>query len=377
MIYFDNAATTINKPKEVIDAVSYAMMNFGNANRGLYEQSLKSSNVIYDTRIKLSKFFNSSDYRKVIFTSNSTEALNVAIKGILKKGDHVITTELEHNSVLRPLYEKETEGVEISYLKIDKYGNINYDDLKKLLKDNTKLVVTTHGSNVLGNLLNVKEIGNFCKNNNLIYIVDASQTAGEVEIDMTDMNIDILCFTGHKSLFGPQGTGGLILNREIDIKNMKSGGTGIKTFDKFQPKVFPTYLEAGTLNSHGICGINASIDYINKIGIKKIKEKNEMLTKYFYDKIRGIEGIKIYGDFTNFNRCPIVSINLLGYDSAKISDYLYEKYEIATRPQGHCAPLVHKSFKTEKQGMVRFSFSYNNNIYEIDTAVNALKNILN
>lgn len=375
MIYFDNAATTYDKPKKMIDAVVTAMNNSGNAGRGVHSASMSASGTVFDCRVKLSKFFGSNDADTVVFTNNSTESLNIAIKGILKSGDHVITTNLEHNAVLRPLYEMVEKGVFLDIVKCDEFGNIDIHDIEKMIKKNTKMIVTTHGSNVIGNIIDIKKIGELAKNNNIVYVVDASQTAGIFDINVNDMNIDVLCFTGHKGLLGPQGTGGMIIKDKIDIRVLKSGGTGIKTFDKIMPKELPTHLEAGTLNSHGIAGLSASIDYINELGLEKIRDKEYSLMKYLYDNVKNINGVKIYGDFSTKERCAIVSLNIADYDSGKISDYIYENYQIATRPKGHCAPLVHEFFGTKEQGMVRFSFCYENTFDEVDVAIKAIKEI--
>ena len=375
MIYFDNAATTYYKPAAMIEAVVHAMKNSGNAGRGLHSASMESSHSIFSAREKLAKFFGSTNPAFTVFTNNSTESLNIAIKGLLSKGDHVITTNLEHNAVLRPLYEMEQIGVELSIVKCDKDGNIDISDIEKEIKNNTKMIVTTHGSNVIGNVLDIKKIGNLAKKNNILYVVDASQTAGVFDIDVVDMNIDVLCFTGHKGLLGPQGTGGMIIKDGIDIKVFKSGGTGIKTFDKTMPRELPTHLEAGTMNAHGIAGLSASIDYLNELGLENIRKKEYELMNYFYENIKNIDGVKIYGDFSTKNRCAIVSLNISDYDSGKISDYIYEKYSIATRPKGHCAPLIHEFFGTKEQGMVRFSFCYENTFEEVDVAIKAIKEI--
>ncbi|WP_155485279.1 aminotransferase class V-fold PLP-dependent enzyme, partial [Paraclostridium sordellii] len=227
MIYLDNAATTMKKPQCVIDAVVNAMTHMGNAGRGANEASLDASRIIYNTREKISNLVNLKNPSRVAFTCNSTESLNTAIKGILTNKDHAITTSLEHNSVLRPLYELEEKGMELSVVQCDENGNINYDDFEKLIKENTKAIVCTHASNLVGNVLDVKKIGEIAKNHNLVFIVDASQSAGVFEIDMQDMNIDILCFTGHKGLLGPQGTGGLCVREGINVKPLKVGGSGV------------------------------------------------------------------------------------------------------------------------------------------------------
>lgn len=375
MIYFDNAATTLHKPQEVIDAVIKAMTSMGNAGRGNTSASMEASHIIFDTRENLAKLFNIKDSSRIAFTCNSTEALNIAIKGSLTTGDHVITTMLEHNSVLRPLYEMENKGVELSIIQADKLGNISYDEIQSLIKNNTKSIVCTHGSNLTGNLVDIEKIGKICKEHNLLFIVDASQTAGVFPIDVEKMNIDILCFTGHKSLLGPQGTGGIFVKEGIDVTPLKSGGTGILTYSKTQPLIMPTHLEAGTLNGHGIAGLNAGIEFINKIGMKKIREKEENLMWRFYNEVKELPHIKIYGDFSKKERCPIVTLNIDNYDSGDIAEELLN-YGVATRAGGHCAPLMHEALGTIKQGAVRFSFGYFNTEEEVDEVIKIIKNII-
>lgn len=375
MIYFDNAATTLHKPQEVIDAVIKAMTSMGNAGRGNTSASMEASHIIFDTRENLAKLFNIKDSSRIAFTCNSTEALNIAIKGSLTTGDHVITTMLEHNSVLRPLYEMENKGVELSIIQADKLGNISYDEIKSLIKNNTKSIVCTHGSNLTGNLVDIEKIGKICKEHNLLFIVDVSQTAGVFPIDVKKMNIDILCFTGHKSLLGPQGTGGIFVKEGIEVTPLKSGGTGILTYSKNQPSIMPTHLEAGTLNGHGIAGLNAGIEFINKIGMKKIREKEENLMWRFYNKVKELPHIKIYGDFSKKERCPIVTLNIDNYDSGDITEELLN-YGVATRAGGHCAPLMHEALGTIEQGAVRFSFGYFNTEEEVDEVIKIIKNII-
>lgn len=374
MIYLDNAATTIKKPQCVIDAVVNAMTHMGNAGRGANEASLDASRIIYDTREKISDLVNLKNPSRVAFTCNSTESLNVAIKGILTNKDHAITTSLEHNSVLRPLYELEEKGMELSVVQCDENGNINYDDFEKLIKENTKAIICTHASNLVGNVLDVKKIGEISKKHNLVLIVDASQSAGVFEIDMQDMNIDILCFTGHKGLLGPQGTGGLCVREGINVRPLKVGGSGVNTFSKTQPEAMPTILEAGTLNGHAIAGLNAALDYLKEEGIENIQKREEELMFRFYNGIKDIKDIKIYGNFEN-KRAAIVAFNVGDIDSAAFSDELSLDYDISTRPGAHCAPLMHKAMNTEEQGAVRFSFSHYNTEEEIDTAINAVKEI--
>lgn len=375
MIYFDNAATTLHKPQEVIDAVIKAMTSMGNAGRGNTSASMEATHTIFEARENIVKFFNIEDSSNIAFASNSTEALNTAIKGTLKSGDHVITTMLEHNSVLRPLYEMEKRGVEISFIETDNLGNPLYADINKLIKSNTKAIICTHASNLTGNLVDIKFIGNLCKEKNLLFIVDASQTAGVFPIDVKKMNIDILCFTGHKSLLGPQGTGGIYVKDGIEIIPLKSGGTGILTYEKQQPSKMPTHLEAGTLNGHGIAGLNAGIEFINKTGIDIIRKKEEELMWRFYNGIKNLPNIKIYGDFNSNDRCPIVTINIGEFDSGDVAEELLAQ-GVSTRAGGHCAPLMHEALGTVNQGAVRFSFSYFNTFEEVDEVIEILKNII-
>ena len=375
MIYFDNAATTLHKPQAVVDAVVHAMTTAGNAVRGTHAASLAASRIVYDARVKIAQFFHCSRADHVVFTANSTEALNIAISGTLGKGDHIVSTDLEHNSVLRPLYYLEKQGAALSFVRADKKGNIDYADFETLIRSDTKAIVCTHVSNLTGNALDLERIGAIAKAHQLLFIVDASQSAGCLDIDMERMQIDILCFTGHKGLMGPQGTGGLCIREGVEIRPFKRGGSGIHSYDREQPKSYPTRLEAGTLNSHGIAGLSAAVDYIRKIGIHMIQEKEQELMWRFYDGIHNIPGITIYGDFSTKNRAAILSLNIKGYDSGTVSDILSEEYDIATRSGAHCAPRMHQALGTVETGAVRFSFSWFNTREEVDTAIEAIREI--
>lgn len=375
MIYLDNAATTMKKPDVVIKAVTDALCSMGNAGRGAHDASLDASRMVFDLRTKLAAFFNAESPRQIVFTANSTESLNIAIKGVLNSGDHVITTELEHNSVLRPLYEMEMQGVELTILKSDSQGNLSYADFEKEIRGNTKAIVCTHGSNLTGNLIDIALVGKIAKDHKLLFIVDASQTAGVFPIDVQAMNIDILCFTGHKALLGPQGTGGMYVREGINVRPLLSGGSGVQTFLKSHPEEMPTALEAGTLNSHGLAGLRAALGYIIDTGLDEIRQKEQNLMWMFYDQVKDIPGIKVYGDFTQNERCPIVTLNIRDYDSSEVSDALYVNYGISTRSGGHCAPLMHQALGTKQQGAVRFSFSHFNSMDEINTAILALKEL--
>lgn len=375
MIYFDNAATTLRKPDCVIEAVVEAMQSFGNSGRGVHGGALSASRIIYDARAALAQLFGAESPERIAFTANSTQALNTAIKGVLNPGDHVITTALEHNSVLRPLYELEDKGVELTILPADSLGNIRYEDFEREIRPNTKAIVTTHGSNLTGNLLDIAKIGAIARRLGLIYIVDASQTAGVFHIDVQKMGIDILCFTGHKGLLGPQGTGGLYVRSGLEIRPLLSGGSGVQTYLRAHPPRMPTALEAGTLNGHGIAGLGAAVRHLLEIGTQTVREKERELMTAFYQEVIRIPGIKVYGDFRSMDRCAIVSLNVRDYDSGKVSDALSEQYGIATRPGAHCAPLMHRALGTVEQGAVRFSFSHYNTEEEIMIAVSALREL--
>lgn len=375
MIYMDNAATTMRKPEAVITAVMNAMNSMGNAGRGAHAASLSASRVIYNAREALARFFNAESPKQIVFTNNSTESLNIAIKGLLEPGDHVVTTMLEHNSVLRPLYEMEQKGVSLTIVKSDKQGRISYEEVEEAVQENTKAIICTNGSNLTGNYVDVKRIGAIAKNKGVLFVVDASQTAGVYPIDVQDMNIDVLCFTGHKSLLGPQGTGGLCVREGLKLKPLKSGGSGVLTYSKEHPSDMPTALEAGTLNGHGIAGLGAAIEYLEKEGIDNIREKELQHMWKFYHGVKEIPGVKVYGDFETELRCPIVTLNIGDYDSSEVSDELLMTYGISTRPGAHCAPLMHEALGTVEQGAVRFSFSHYNTDEEIEAAIQAIKEL--
>ena len=376
MIYFDNAATTLRKPDCVVQAVAEAMCTLGNSGRSIHAGALDASRIIYDTRAAIAKLFHAESPERIAFTANSTEALNIAIKGVLNTGDHVVTTELEHNSVLRPLYEMEDKGVALTIVPADHKGSIRYEDIEQSICSETKAIVTTHGSNLTGNLLDIGRIGKIAQKYGLLYIVDASQTAGVFPIDVQAMHIDILCFTGHKGLLGPQGTGGLYVREGVEIKPLLSGGSGVQTYLRSHPPQMPTALEAGTLNGHGIAGLLAAVNYIEKTGMENIRKKEQALMATFYSAVSVIPGITVYGDFSERNRCPIVTLNVRDYDSGLISDVLAQEYGIATRPGAHCAPLMHKALGTVEQGAVRFSFAHFNTHEEIKAAVSALRELV-
>lgn len=374
-VYLDNAATTMIKPDCVTEAVIRAMKHFGNSGRGAHEASLDASRTIYEVREKLSNLFHGYGPNQTAFTLNATESLNTVILGLFNPGDHVITTVMEHNSVLRPLHRLEREGVSVTCLPCDESGRLCYDGLAKSLRPDTRAVVCTHASNVTGNGIDLKRVGEFCRENGLYFVVDASQTAGVLPIDMQAMKIDALCFTGHKGLFGPQGTGGMCLRTGLSVRPLKSGGSGIESYNREHPIEMPAALEAGTLNSHGIAGLLAALVYLEERGIGDIHRREMSLMRRFYDGVKEIPGIRLYGDYAGEDRAAIVALNLDDWDSSRVSDELYVTYKISTRPGAHCAPLMHEALGTMEQGIVRFSFSCFNTEEEIDYAVRAVREI--
>lgn len=377
MVYLDNAATTLHKPDVVIEAVVNAMKTQGNASRGAHTATLSASRVVYDARVKIAKFFNFDKPSNVVFTCNSTEALNIAINGIVKDRDKVVSTDTEHNSVLRPLYYmRDTRNINLQFVKADEKGIIKIADFEKTIDGDTKVVVINHVSNLTGNINDIKKVLEITHSVGAILIVDGSQSAGTMNVDVKRLGIDVYCFTGHKGLFGPQGTGGLLVRDGIEIEPFKRGGSGVQTYNEDQPKEYPTRLEAGTLNSHGIAGLSAAIDYLNDVGVENIHKKEVELTKYFYDAVTKIDGVRVYGDFSDFNNhAAIVSLNIKDYDSGEVSDALSNDYGIATRSGAHCAPRLHIALGTKNQGAVRFSFSYFTTLEELDIAINAIKDI--
>ena len=376
MIYLDNAATTLHKPPQVAEAVLHAMTTMGNAARGAHSGALEASRTVFGTREKLARLFACQRADHVVFTANSTEALNIAINGLIHEGDHVISTDCEHNSVLRPLYRLEEErGVKLDFVPADRRGLVDYADFERLMRPDTRAVVCTHCSNLTGNILDIGRIAGIAHSRGALLIVDASQTAGTVPIDMQALGVDVLCFTGHKGLMGPQGTGGLCIRPDVEIDPWKVGGSGVHSYDRHQPKEYPTRLEAGTLNSHGIAGLSAALDVILERGVADIQRAEHALMQRFYDGVRGISGVTVYGDFSAPERGAIVALNIRDYDSSAVSDELAVTYGIATRPGAHCAPRMHRALGTTEQGAVRFSFSCYNTEQEVDAAIAAVRAI--
>ena len=375
MIYLDNAATTRPKPPGVAEAVAAAMNDYGNSGRGTHPEALEAARSIYGVRQALAALFGCSRADRVAFTPNSTMALNIAISGTIGAGDHVITTDLEHNSVLRPLYRLRAAGAAVDFVPADENGQLDYSAFERLLRPDTKAVVCTHASNLTGDLTDIEFVGDFCRRHGLLFILDASQTAGVFPIDMERQHIGVVCFTGHKGLMGPQGTGGLCVGEGVELRPFLVGGTGVHSYSETQPEDYPTRLEAGTLNSHGLAGLHAALEYLLAEGVENLYAREHALMRRFYLGVRDIPGVRIYGDFSAPCRAAIVSLNIRDLDSGEVSDALLQGWGIATRPGAHCAPRLHRALGTERQGIVRFSFSPFNTPQEIDTAVRAVADL--
>jgi cysteine desulfurase family protein len=378
-VYLDNGATSFPKPNSVAEAMTNYIVNIGgNVNRGSYDNSFEAENVVYETRELLCELFNFSKPENVVFTSNITHSLNIILKGFLKAGDHVIISSMEHNAVLRPLNALQDKGVEHSVVPCNSLGQLNIYDLHKYLKPNTKAVLMTHSSNVCGTIMPFKEIGKFCRENNLYFIADTAQTAGSIPIDMEKMNIDILCFTGHKGLLGPQGIGGFLIKDELaKITNpLIEGGTGSFSEYEVQPNYMPDKFEGGTLNVPGIFGLNAALKYLKEKGINNIRDHEMNLTKLFLDNIKDVKGLKILGLPSSENRTSVVSIDFSNGDNGEISYILSKNYGISVRCGLHCAPLAHKTLNTFPNGTVRFAFGVFNTEDDVMYAANAIKEVI-
>ena len=380
MIYLDNGATTLQKPECVREALLEAMASMGNSGRGVHDASLYAGRIIYRAKESLAELLGAAAPEQVVFTANATESLNLVLGGLFGPGDHVITTVCEHNSVLRPLYR--LQGVELSVLPVKaeageerQAGILAYDELESLLRPNTKALIITHASNLTGNITDLERAAAFAEKHSLLLIVDAAQTAGAVPMDMERMGIDVLCFTGHKGLYGPQGTGGVCVRPGLSIRPLKVGGSGIHSFDREHPSEMPAALEAGTLNGHGIAGLGAAARWLLEIGVEQIRAREQALLRRFVDGVKEVEGVTLYGNPDLDRRTGIQSLNIRDYDSARVADWLYEDYGIAVRGGAHCAPLMHEALGTREQGAVRFSFSYFNTEAEADEAAAAVREL--
>ena len=375
MIYLDNAATTLQKPACVAQAVLEAMGTLGNCARGAYGASLGAARTVYTVREQLARLFGCPRADHVIFTQNSTHALNIALSGLLSPGDHIITTDCEHNSVLRPVFRLQAQGVQASFVPADRQGRLDYDAFARLIRPNTRAIVCVHASNLTGNLFDIERIGRIAHEHGVLFVVDASQTAGVFGLDMARQHIDVVCFTGHKSLYGPQGTGGMCVRPGVEIRPFAVGGTGVQTYLPTQPAQYPTRLEAGTLNGHGIAGLGAALSWLEETGMANICAHEQALLRRFYDGVRNIPGVTVYGDWDTWPRAPVCALNICGLDSGEVADALAEDFDIAVRPGAHCAPRLHMALGTKDTGAVRFSFGFFNTEDETDTAIGAVERI--
>ena len=375
MIYLDSAATSLHKPAGVAEAVADAVRSFGNPARGGHPAALEASRAVYDCRRKLAALLGCPRPDHVIFTCNATEALNIAVYGLLSPGDHAVTTDLEHNSVLRPLYELQGRGLELDFVPADRQGRVVYADFERLIRPNTKAVICTHASNLTGNALDLARIAEIAHSRGALLIVDGAQTAGALPLDMRAQGIDLLCVTGHKGLMGPQGTGALLIRPGVELRPFKRGGSGVHSYDPEQPADYPTRLEAGTLNAHGIAGLSAALDYIAVAGRESLYAREHARMQRFYEAVSALEGVTVYGDFSEPLRAAIVSLNIRGLDAARAADLLATDYEIAVRAGAHCAPRMHRALGTQDLGAVRFSFSPFTTPEEAEQAAEAVREL--
>ena len=376
-IYLDNAATSFPKPKEVATAVYDFMVNNGTSSgRGSYKKAMQSDYIVYECRKLIGKLFNFDNPKKVIFTSNVTDSLNIAMRGILKENDHVITSSLEHNAVWRCLKTLERDiNIKIDTVECSKDGITNPQDIKKYIKKDTALIVFTQASNVLGTIQPIREIGAIAREHNIPFLVDSAQSAGAMKIDVKEDNIDILAFTGHKSLLGPMGTGGLIINTNIDIKPLKAGGTGGDSSYEYQPDYYPNHLETGTSNVSGIAGLREAIKFLNKEGIENIHNKEKELTKYALEKLETVKDIEIYGPKDCEKMLSVISFNIKDKRPEDVGSILDQKYDIMLRAGLHCAPTAHSVIGTKERGTLRIGLGYFNEKEDIDKLVEALNNL--
>jgi len=376
MIYMDNAATSWPKPNTVYTRVLQSMEKYGaNPGRSSHTMAVEAANLLLYGREMLCQLFNVSDPFRMIFTYNTTDSLNLAIKGTLKEGDHVITTSMEHNSVIRPLMHLANLGIETTIVPADSQGLVDPKDIEKSIKPNTRLIVTTHASNVTGTLMPIEEIGTIARNHGIYYLLDAAQTAGSLPMDLSKLPVDLVAMPGHKGLLGPQGTGVLYIREGVDLNQIKEGGTGSLSESIYQPDFLPDRYEAGTLNTPGIAGLGAGVEYILNYGQEKIMNHITNLEKLFLNAFSQIEGVKIYGPTNIKMRCGIISINIWDRDSREIVNILSQRYNIATRGSLHCSPLAHDTIGTKEQGTVRFSPGVFTTLDEVKACIMAVGEI--
>lgn len=376
-VYLDNAATSFPKPEDVYEAVSRCMREVGaSSGRGAYRRVLEADNIVSDTRRSLSRLFNTGDSSRIVFTSNATESINLAIKGVLQPGDHVVTTSMEHNAVWRCLKAMEEETpISVSAVECSREGLLDPADVKARLRPNTRLIVMLHASNVTGTIMPVGEVGHLSRTCGIPFLVDAAQTAGTYPVDVCELNVDLLAFTGHKGLLGPQGTGGLYIREGILLRTLKEGGTGTESSLERQPDSMPDRFEAGTLNVPGIAGLGAGVEYILAKGVEQIRNAERDLTSRALEALREIPPIRLYGPRDPDKRVGIISLNLTGVRPHEIAYILDEIYGIMVRAGLHCAPCAHRTIGTEDLGTLRIAFGHGNTPDDVDYLVRSLREI--
>lgn len=377
IIYLDNAATSHPKPESVIQAMAAFMREVGgNPGRSGHRLSIEAGRVVFEAREKIAALFGVSDSSRVIFGQNATEAINLGLKGLLRRGDHVITASMEHNSVMRPLRALERDGIELTVVPCSREGFLDPAEIQKAIRKNSRMVVLNHGSNVVGTLLPLEPVGEICRNHGILFMADAAQTAGVIPIDMERNRIDLLAFTGHKALFGPQGTGGLVIGERVNEKNiepLKRGGTGSRSELEEQPDFLPDLCESGTPNAVGLAGLRAGLDFILGVGIEKIRDHERKLTARLIQGLLEIPGAIVYGSGDAEKQCATVSFNLKNWAPSDLSFRLDEEFGILTRVGLHCAPSAHRTIGTFPDGTVRVSMSYLNTEEEIAQTLEAIK----
>jgi cysteine desulfurase family protein len=377
-IYFDNAATSWPKPNAMIKAMADFNANVGaNPGRSGHRLSIQAGRIIFNAREAVASLIGADDPLSIIFTRNATEGINTAIRGLLLKGDHVITTSMEHNSVMRPLRAMEQQGVELTVVKCSAEGDISPEDVSRAIKKNTRMIIMTHASNVTGTIMPVADIAKIAYDNGIIFCVDAAQSAGSIPINVMKDNIDILIFTGHKALYGPQGTGGFYIRKGVEklMEPLERGGTGSRSEYEEHPDFMPDRFESGTPNTIGIAGLSAGATFVSAIGLETIRKKEIGLSDLFIDGIRSFKGVKIYGNTDPAKRTAVVSFTIDGISPSDISFRLDEQYNIMSRPGLHCAPAAHHTIGTFPEGTVRFSFGLFTTEEEIGTAIRAIGEI--
>lgn len=377
-IYLDNGATSFPKAPGVAESMADYILNVGcNVNRGAYSSSYKAENILYETRELICELFHFNKPENVIFTKNVTESLNILIKGLLKDGDHVIVSSMEHNAVMRPLNSL-GKNVEVTKVLCNELGELNVNDVRNSIKPNTKAVIMTHASNVCGTILDLESIGEICKEHNVFFIIDSAQSAGFLDLDFHKLKADAIAFTGHKSLLGPQGIGGFVINDHLNavMGTLIEGGTGSLSDTEIQPSYMPDKFEAGTLNIPGIYGFNAALKYLLKTGINNIRERELYLLNRYLSGVINISGINPIGKLTTEGRTGIVSLDFMDKDNGLMAHELSKNYGIMTRSGMHCAPSAHKTLKTFPRGTVRFSLSHFTTEEEIDYTIDSINKIV-